>query len=236
MKKLILPFVFTLLLVSFTPKPVPMETTTAQPKLYHPLDSYIASVTREFDQIPEDRKKILKELARYVQSKTQANEPVRLTFICTHNSRRSHLSQIWAQTAAYYYGIRDVETYSGGTEATAFNARAVKAMQKAGFKVEKSGDTQNPVYLVKFSDEQLPVKAYSKTYDADGNPADNFAAVMTCSQADQTCPFIPGASRRISLPYDDPKDFDGTPQEEAKYDERTRQIARELFYAFSQVK
>jgi arsenate reductase (thioredoxin) len=73
-------------------------------------------------------------------------------------------------------------------------------------------------------------------YDADGNPTENFAAIMTCSQADKNCPFIPGASLRIAIPYDDPKDFDGTPQEEAKYDERTRQIAREIFYAFSQLK
>jgi arsenate reductase (thioredoxin) len=128
-----------------TLKKLPMKTSTAAPKLFGPIDSYVASITKEFDLIPEERKKALKKLSLYVQTKVKADEPVKLTFICTHNSRRSHMSQIWAQTAAYYYGIKGVETYSGGTEATAFNARAVKAMQKAGFKIDKSGDEKNPV-------------------------------------------------------------------------------------------
>jgi hypothetical protein len=215
---------------------LPMETSNTTPTLYSPVNSYIATVTKEFDQIPQERKELLEELAEYIRSKTKANQPVKLTFICTHNSRRSHISQIWAQTAAYYYGIRGVETYSGGTEATAFNARAVKAMGKAGFKIDKTGDEKNPVYQVSFTDELAPVKAFSKVYNAAGNPKKNFAAIMTCSQADKTCPFIPSTEARIAIPYDDPKEFDGTPQEEAKYDERTRQIAREIFYAFSQVK
>jgi arsenate reductase (thioredoxin) len=204
--------------------------------MYSTLNAYIASVVQEFGQIPKERKAVLKTLAAYVQKKVQAKEPVKLTFICTHNSRRSHLSQIWAQTAAYFYQVPGVEAYSGGTEVSAFNSRAVKALEKAGFQIEPTGAENNPVYLVKFAEEQAPVKAYSKIYDAEGNPTEGFAAIMTCSQADQACPFIPGVSLRLSLPYTDPKASDDTPQEEASYDERTRQIARELFYAFSQVK
>ncbi|MBC7921795.1 MAG: protein-tyrosine-phosphatase [Ferruginibacter sp.] len=203
--------------------------------MYGPLQRYIDSVAGEFNQIPEDRRRALNKLAWYVQTKVKANSMARLTFICTHNSRRSHLAQIWAQTAAHYYGVPGVETYSGGTEATAFNARAVKAMTKAGFRIEPTGEEKNPVYLVRFNDETAPVKAFSKIYDAVGNPRQDFCAVMTCSQADQNCPFIPGASLRVAIPYNDPKDFDGTPQEEAQYEERTRQIAREILYVFNQV-
>jgi protein-tyrosine-phosphatase len=159
---------------------------------------------------------------------------VQLTFVCTHNSRRSHFSQLWAQVAAYYYRIPTVKTYSGGTEATAFNARAVKAIKDAGFAVKKTGQESNPVYLVTYAQDQPPVKAFSKVYDQAGNPTRDFAAVMTCTHADENCPFIPGATR-ISLPYEDPTAFDDTPQEEEKYAERCRQIARELLYAFSQV-
>ena len=68
------------------------------------------------------------------------------------------------------------------------------------------------------------------------NPEKDFAAVMTCSHADEHCPFIPGATARIALTYDDPKDFDDTPLESEKYRERVMQIGREILYAFSQVK
>ena len=188
----------------------------------------------DFDQIPQERKDLLKSLTNYIQGKRNEKHPVQLIFICTHNSRRSHISQIWAQTAAEYYGIEGVKTFSGGTEATAFNPRAVKAMQKAGFKIDKNGDDTNPRYSVKLSDS-VGVKAFSKKYDETPNPSENFCAVMTCGHADENCPFIPGAKARIPLTYDDPKDFDGTALEEAKYDERCRQIGTEIFYAFSLV-
>ncbi len=211
-----------------------MSISLANAKLLGSLQQYVNTITREFDQIPAERKELLQKLTDYIQAKVTAHEPIQLTFICNHNSRRSHLSQLWAQTAAYYYGVPKVQAYSGGTEATAFNPRAVKAVEKAGFRVEKNGDDQNPAYLVSYSEEQPPVKAFSKVYDQGGNPTSGFGAVMTCTHAEENCPFIPGATR-ISLPFDDPKEFDGTSQEEAKYDERTRQIGREIFYAFSQV-
>jgi arsenate reductase (thioredoxin) len=198
------------------------------------LQAYIAQLTEDFNQIPSERNELLQKLAEYIQAKVSAGEPVHLTFICTHNSRRSHLSQIWAQTAAAYYGIKEVYTYSGGTEATAFNPRAVKATEQAGFKVEISEDGSNPVYKVSFAIDAAPVLAFSKIYNEGGNPTTGFGAVMTCTHADENCPYIPGATR-ISLPFNDPKEFDDTPQEESKYSERTFEIGREIFYAFSLV-
>jgi protein-tyrosine-phosphatase len=189
----------------------------------------------ESDQISGPRKAELEPLTAYIQSRIQKNQPVQLTFICTHNSRRSHFAQIWAQVGAWWYGIPDVKTFSGGTEVTAFNPKAVRAIEAAGFSVEKTGDENNPLYLVRYSDSQPPLRAFSKMFDQGGNPAGDFAAVMTCTHADENCPFIPGATR-ISLPYEDPKASDGTPEEEAIYAERCRQIARELLFAFSQVK
>jgi protein-tyrosine-phosphatase len=200
--------------------------------LYPALKSLIVELEKEFPMIRADRLPILDKLTSYIASGQKRNEAINLIFICTHNSRRSHLSQIWAQTAAYVYGIENVFCYSGGTEATAFNARAVRAMEAAGFRISIEKDGMNPTYLVNFAEESPPVRVFSKVYDDDVNPKRDFAAVMTCSHADHNCPFIPGADLRIPLTYDDPKDFDGTPLEEEKYRERVREIGREMLYVF----
>lgn len=212
-----------------------MSTTTTR-KIVPNLQRTIDKLTSEFSQIPDERKAIIRQLADFVTKKSKDAPKVLLNFICTHNSRRSHISQIWAQTAAHYYGIKNVETFSGGTEATAFNPRAVKAMQDAGFEITTSKDGQNPVYKVSFAGDASPLTVFSKKYDDPFNPNKDFAAVMTCSHADENCPLVIGASARVALTYNDPKDFDGTPQEAAKYSERVHEIGREILYAFSQVR
>lgn len=211
-------------------------TPAEKAAFYAPVEKNIELYKSEFDQIPEERKEALKSLSLFIESKIKAEEKIELIFICTHNSRRSHISQIWAQAAAAYYGVSNVVAYSGGTEATAFNPRAVKAMEDAGFKIKKTSEGTNPVYEVRFADDANAIKAFSKKYDDDTNPKKGFCAIMTCSHADQNCPMVFGAGARISIPYDDPKDFDGMPQEAAKYTERVHQIGREILYAFSLIK
>jgi arsenate reductase (thioredoxin) len=215
-----------------------LMSNTSKPKVafYPPLEDTILSLTKTFDSIPGERKAILREITDYVESKARKNEKIDLVFICTHNSRRSHISQIWAQAGAAYYGIDDVRSYSGGTEATAFNPRAVRAMQNAGFQIGIASEGENPVYEVKYSHNGHAIIAFSKKYDSDSNPHEAFAAVMTCTHADENCPIVFGMEKRISLPYNDPKDFDGTPQEATKYLERVREIGAEILYAFSQAK
>ena len=183
--------------------------------------------------IPEERKQVLQELVNYIQEKVNNRKEVHLNFICTHNSRRSQFAQIWAQTAADYFGV-PVKCNSGGVEVTEFNPRAVASIERSGFKVASKGDS-NPVYSFYHSEISQPIIAFSKLYDDPVNPTTHFAAVMTCSHADKNCPFIPGTEKRIALLYDDPKEFDNTPQEAAKYDERSMQIASELFYVFEHV-
>ena len=195
----------------------------------------VEQLIHEFDKIPVARKETVKQLSEFVQNKIVSGKTVYLNFICTHNSRRSHLAQLWAQTAAHYYGIKNVECFSGGTEATAFNPRAVKAMQTAGFDISIAKEGSNPVYEVRYAEDANPVIAFSKKYDDPFNHNNDFAAIMTCSQADENCPLVLGASARIALTYDDPKEFDGTPLETAKYAERVDQIGREILYAFSLV-
>lgn len=203
--------------------------------LYYKLAEKINKLKNSFNSIPADRKKILNEFSDYISNKVKDGKEVNLTFICTHNSRRSHISQIWAQTAAEYYGIPNIKCFSGGTEATAFNPRAVKALRKAGFKIEKKYDSDNPVYNVYYSDDREPIECFSKVYSDKYNPQKNFAAIMTCSDADENCPVVFGAEARFPIRYDDPKEFDGTELEEAKYDERVEQIGREMLFVFSNV-
>ncbi|WP_026776789.1 low molecular weight phosphatase family protein [Polaribacter sp. Hel_I_88] len=185
--------------------------------------------------ITEERKTILQPLIDFIQHKVDHQEEIRLNFICTHNSRRSHLSQVWAQTMATYFNIKNVFCYSGGTEATALFPMAAETLINSGFQIQQLSKNDNPVYSIKFADNEHPVIGFSKKLDDDFNPKANFAAIMTCSQADGGCPFIAGAEKRIPITFEDPKAFDSTPQQAEKYKERSLQIATELFYVFSEI-
>lgn len=187
-------------------------------------------------EITDERKNTLQPLVDFIQNKVENGEEIRLNFICTHNSRRSHLSQVWAQTLAHYFGLKNVFCYSGGTEATALFPMAAKTLEKCGFKIQQLSNEPNPVYSIKYDENVHPVIGFSKTYDAEFNPQKEFAAIMTCSSADAGCPFIPGAEKRIPITFEDPKAFDHTPQQAEKYYERSLQIAGELSYVFSQIK
>lgn len=195
-----------------------------------PILTYIKRAITEFDSIPIERKQILSKIAEYIKSKKE--QPTNLIYICTHNSRRSHYGQIWGAVAAHYYHHPEIKTYSGGTEATSFNANAILALQKIGFEFNTHQTDVNPIYEVKFG-ENLSTSCFSKRYDDKANPSSNFAAIMTCSDADENCPFIVGADVRIATTYDDPKAFDNTPFQDEKYTERCLQIAIETLYAFS---
>lgn len=185
--------------------------------------------------ISNERKVVLQVLVAYIQTKVTNNQVVNLNFICTHNSRRSHLSQVWAQTLAYYFNINNVYCYSGGTEATALLPVVAETLKSSGFKIEMLSSGKNPVYSITYSDNSHPIIGFSKTFDADFNPVSNFCAILTCSSADKDCPFIVGADQRIPITYNDPKIFDKTPEQLEKYKERSLQIATEMKYVFSQI-
>lgn len=208
--------------------------TKIKTNLFPEIENVIA--TLNFESISEERKTILQPLVDYIQTKVNNQQEIRLNLICTHNSRRSHLSQVWAQTAAAYYGIKNVFSYSGGTEATAMFPMAAQTLAKQGFQIKTIAEGNNPVYAIKYAANAHPVIGFSKTFDDDFNPQSEFAAILTCSSADQGCPFIAGAELRIPITFEDPKAFDNTPQQAEKYEERSLQIATELCYVFSQIK
>lgn len=186
--------------------------------------------------ISKERKATLQPLIDFIQLKVANNQEIRINFICTHNSRRSHLAQVWAQTLASYFKIDRVFCYSGGTESTALFPMVADTLAKQGFQIQKISENSNPVYAIKYAANEHPIIGFSKKVDDEFNPKTNFVAVMTCSQADEGCPFVPGAKKRIPITYEDPKTWDNSPEWAEKYAERSLQIATEMFYVFSQIK
>lgn len=199
------------------------------------LEKYLSTLPGP-ETIPAERRALLEKLAGYIADKRAAAKPVKLVFICTHNSRRSHFGQVWAQIAAHRYGIGPVDCFSGGTEITACNPRTVAALERAGLEAQAITGGENPVYLLRYADGVSPVAAFSKVFDQAPNPQTGFAAVMTCAQAEANCPYVPGAEKRFSVMYDDPKAADDSPEEAAVYDARCRQIAAEMCYVFHMVR
>jgi len=207
---------------------------TTQSTVFSKIEKLIKGLDAQL--ISEERKAVLQPLADFIQEKTAKNQNVLINFICTHNSRRSHLSQIWAQTIATYFNIQNVTCYSGGTEATALFPMVVSTLQNSGFKISSISENENPVYSIKYAKNEHPIIGFSKKLDDDFNPTSNFAAIMTCDSANEACPFVSGAEKRIPITFEDPKMFDNTPQQAEKYNERSLQIATDLFFIFSQLK
>lgn len=202
------------------------------------IENKIKAVIEKLDitSITYERKEMLQPLVEFIQYKVNDETAIRIHFICTHNSRRSHLSQVWAQTLAFHFNIKNVFCYSGGTESTALSPLVAETLKYSGFEVRTISEGNNPVYSIKYAENEHPVIGFSKKLDDDFNPKSGFVAIMTCSQADGGCPFIAGAEKRLPITFEDPKIFDGTPQQTEKYNERSLQIATEMFYVFSQIK
>ncbi|WKK76287.2 protein-tyrosine-phosphatase [Marivirga salinae] len=202
--------------------------------MFQKLTNYIKKL--DLESLSSERKEVLNPFIEYLQEKINSGGNISLNFICTHNSRRSHLSQIWAQALAAHFQLNQVTCYSGGTAATAIYPMVIQVLEEAGFETVQLSNEGNPVYAIKYKADSHPIIAFSKTYDHAFNPSIGFAALMTCSDADENCPFIPGTEKRIALNYEDPKAFDGSPLQKSKYEERSRQIATELFYVFLKIK
>jgi protein-tyrosine-phosphatase len=200
------------------------------------MQLFVDSISQHLEGIDSSRKQELNILADYIQESLQKDTTVQLTYICTHNSRRSHMAQLWAAVAAHYYSVKGVKTYSGGTETTAFNQRSVACLQRQGFEITPLNEDKNTLYAVVFSPKVPAVKSFSKVYNDSNNPQNGFIAVMTCSHADEACPVVNGATKRVAIPYIDPKISDGTTLESQTYYDRSAQIATEAFYVFKRVK
>jgi len=202
--------------------------------MYPELSQLISNFSEEF--ISTERKEILQPLVDYIQSIKNSGETIRLNFICTHNSRRSHLAQIWAQTMTFHFNIKNVSCYSGGTETTAMFPKVVETLINQGFQIAKLSEGDNPIYTVKYAENESAIICFSKTYNDIFNPSSQFGAIMTCNNADEGCPFVQGAEARFPIKYDDPKTFDNTVLQNEKYAERSLEIAQEMWWVFSKIR
>ncbi|TGK03388.1 hypothetical protein EHO58_13270 [Leptospira selangorensis] len=204
--------------------------------LFDPIKVFLEKRENESSFISEERKEILLHFANEIRKLKLDQNYFEMIFVCTHNSRRSQVAQMFAFVCAEYLGLSGIGSYSGGTEVTSFHPNSVQALVKIGFKIEKEEEAENnPRYRVSYKENFLPIAAYSKLYSDSANPRGKFIAVMVCSSADEACPFVPGAGARISLPYSDPKEFDDTPQVIEKYLETCETIARELLFVMDHV-
>lgn len=185
------------------------------------------------ENIPTARKELLQPLAEVLKRYHEEGLAIRMNFICTHNSRRSHLAQVWAQTLAEYFQMPGVSCYSGGTEYTALFPKVADTLQEHGFQVLKISEGVNPVYAIKWDEVSPPIHCFSKVYHHAYNPVGGYIAVLTCDTADEGCPVVLGADHRFAITYQDPKKFDNTELQTEKYRERSIQIAQELWWVFS---
>lgn len=221
------------------PSPQPQEVdmpavATVLPAIAQRLDAWASEGKPA--TVDADRAASLEVLADWIAEQKAKAQPAHLLFVCTHNSRRSHMSQLWAAAAAAHHGVGHVQTWSGGTEATAFNPRSVRALRSHGFEITESGEVlgeRNVVYATRF-DGGEPARSFSKKYGHPSNPSEGFAAIMVCSEADAACPIVDGADLRIGLPFIDPKASDDTPEESATYAAKSEEIGREMAWLMRQ--
>jgi arsenate reductase len=186
-------------------------------------------------KLTEDRKKVLLEISEKVTKEYTKNNLVNLNFICTHNSRRSQLGQVWTFYAANYFNL-NIHGFSGGTEVTAFYKNTVKTLQSVGFEFAVVDFFhENPKYSITFKESKSSILGFSKRFDDKTNKSP-FIAITTCNNADKNCPFIPAALERFHLPFVDPKFSDETPEKESAYLKTNEQIAAEIFFIFNEVK
>ncbi len=215
----------------------PAVSQTVEPACLAELLVKVECVESASRHLSPERQALLHGAAELIAGKLTVGRPVGLNFICTHNSRRSHLAQVWAAVAVHHYAVDNVQCTSGGTEATACNERVVCALRRAGFSVvAELPDAKNPVYLLQFAEKIPPLQLFSKRYDESESPSSGFVAMMCCSEADVSCPVVLGAVGRVALHYRDPKESDGTPLESETYDARSDQIAAEMFFLLREVR
>ena len=187
-------------------------------------------------KISSTRLELLKSIAYFITSELKKDKKVNLNFICTHNSRRSQLAQVWSHFSAHYYKIKNVESFSGGAAVTAFYRNTVKTLQEVGFQIQISEFShRNPEYVITYKDCTNPIIGFSKLYDNDFNNKP-YIAITTCSNTDENCPFIPDAINRFHVPFNDPKKFDNSLYQAEKYLEANNQIAGEIHYIYKLIK
>lgn len=208
-------------------------------RLLPAVAAHCDALTTSFDRIDKVHLAAGEKLADWIVANYQPGKPLPMIFVCTGNTRRSMLGATLANIAADYWGLSEIRCQSGGTAPSAVNRRTVATLQAIGVEIEPTGEEvnrglegpANPVYRVRWGlpaagKPAMETLEFSKHYSDPDNPQTGFAALMVCSEADAECPAVHGASIRIPMPYLDPKLYDGSDYESAKYAERRDDLGR----------
>jgi hypothetical protein len=223
------------------------QTPPTRAALFPEIALHAKLLTTGFDEIGESHHQPIQDLVDWIADNYKAGEKLPILFVCTGNSRRSMLGAALGNVAAQYYGLADIRCYSGGTKPSAFNKRTVATLLEIGFEIEATGkqadlgsETTNPIYKVRWGSgvggSHHESIEFSKRFDDPENPRKGFAAIMVCSEADASCPTVPGAAIRISMPYLDPKVYDDSDIESRKYAERRDDIGRAMLATMMQAR
>ena len=184
-------------------------------------------------KVSNERVVFLNKIVNYVYKTASEKKTPKLNFICTHNSRRSQFCQFWATFFSIYYKIK-CEVYSGGNLETEVYKSVVNNIRDYGFNISYK-DCDNPIYSINFRNQNLG-NYFSKLYNNSENPKNEFAAIMTCSDAEKNCPLVKGSEIKFSLQYEDPKKYDTTKIEKTEYKKTSEKIASEMNYLFYKIK
>jgi ArsR family transcriptional regulator, arsenate/arsenite/antimonite-responsive transcriptional repressor / arsenate reductase (thioredoxin) len=133
---------------------------------------------------------------------TTIEEPLRILFLCTHNSARSQM----AEGLARHLGNGRVEAFSAGTEATFIKPEAIEAMRQRG--IDISG--QESELLTTYLDEDFDY------------------VITVCDAARESCPFFPGGKRQIHWSFADPSDVEDPTQRQAAFNRTARELGNRI--------
>jgi arsenate reductase (thioredoxin) len=203
---------------------------------------HLALLSTQLDLIEEAHREGSHKLVDWLVKNYTPGKPLGVIVVCTGNTRRSMFGAAMGNLAASYHGL-EVRFSSGGTAPDAFNPRTITALREIGVTIDPIGreaprgsaGRENPIYIVRWG-QGLEAQEFSKHYTDAGNPQDQYAAIVVCSEADASCPTVQGAAIRIPVKYLDPKLYDGAPFEAAKYAERRDDIGRFMLSTLMQAR
>ena len=212
--------------------------------IYPGLEVSLGKLAVENPEISDIHISARRDLVQAVCELKEKQDSVSIIMVCTGNSRRSMMGAAMGNAAVAYHGLDGIRFFSGGTKPSAFNPRAIRALREMGFVIHETGENAppgadgefNPCYNVHWGIGNCFTREFSKRYDDLANPRKDFIAIMVCDEADMECPTVQGAFRRISAPFADPKEFDGTNQESARYAQRRDDLGRFMLSTFEMVR
>ncbi|HKP52569.1 MAG TPA: arsenate reductase ArsC [Chloroflexia bacterium] len=129
------------------------------------------------------------------------HSPVRVLFLCTHNSARSQMAEGWLR----HLGGERFEAHSAGTEETLVRPFAIRAMSEVG--VDISG--QKSKTLERYIQQPWDV------------------IITVCDQANESCPLFPGGKQRLHWSLPDPSKATGSEEEQLAAYRQVRDTLRE---------